>query len=433
MIPTCKVNCRVSNTDGTPMQGATITALLNSYEIYEGYVVPRRVEATTDAEGLCSMMLFPNQLGSVASSYTVTIRGKNARSEVVTAVVPAQTEADLHEIATLPPYPGKADGQVYVEAAIEAGQLAQSSSVTAQAAAEDATTQAGVAASEAATATTQAGIATTGADTATTQAGIATTGADTATTQAGIATTGADTATTQAGIATTQAGIATTKASEASASAATATAQAGTATTKASEASASASTAITKADEASASASTAITKAGEAGASASSASASAGTATTKAAEAAASAATALANAAFPAGTKMLFVQSTAPTGWTKLTDHDNKALRIVSGAAGAGGSVPFSTAFASKSVSGTVGNTTLSVSQMPSHNHSLSTTWGAQGCATGTNRYPAVYNIAGFQPVTAYAGGNGAHNHSFTGTAINMEVQYVDAIVCQKD
>jgi hypothetical protein len=34
---------------------------------------------------------------------------------------------------------------------------------------------------------------------------------------------------------------------------------------------------------------------------------------------------------------------------------------------------------------------------------------------------------------TASSGGGGSHNHSFTGTAINMAVQYVDVIIATKD
>ena len=60
--------------------------------------------------------------------------------------------------------------------------------------------------------------------------------------------------------------------------------------------------------------------------------------------------------AFAAGTVMLFVQTSAPTGWTKLTTSNDVALRVVSGAASSGGSVAFSTAFASQNV----GSTTLS-------------------------------------------------------------------------
>jgi hypothetical protein len=61
--------------------------------------------------------------------------------------------------------------------------------------------------------------------------------------------------------------------------------------------------------------------------------------------------------AFPSGTVMLFIQTAAPTGWTKSTTHDNKALRIVSGTASSGGSVAFTTAFASQAVTGSVAAT----------------------------------------------------------------------------
>lgn len=129
----------------------------------------------------------------------------------------------------------------------------------------------------------------------------------------------------------------------------------------------------------------------------------------------------------PAGTVMLFAQTSAPTGFTKITTHDNKALRVVSGTAGSGGSVAFTTAFASQAVSGTVGNTTLTTAQMPSHSHS-----------GGVNQ---TSNLAGgntdgslnFFTSTGSTGGGGSHNHSFTGTAINLAVQYVDVILASKD
>lgn len=132
----------------------------------------------------------------------------------------------------------------------------------------------------------------------------------------------------------------------------------------------------------------------------------------------------------PSGTATLFVQTAAPTGWTKSTTHDNKALRVVSGAAGSGGSVAFTTAFASQAVSGTVGNTTLSTAQMPSHAHSIS----VQDVNTGSGS-----NIrSGNNPPTTGSGtnaegGGGSHNHSFSGTAINLAVQYVDVIIATKN
>ena len=169
--------------------------------------------------------------------------------------------------------------------------------------------------------------------------------------------------------------------------------------------------------------------------------------------------------AFPAGTAMLFIQTAAPTGWTKSTTHDNKALRIVSGTASSGGSVAFTTAFASQAVTGSisvtvgagtlavgagtfaVGSTTLSTSQIASHTHTIPYMTGstAQGGYVGSS----PYNL----PVTetsSATGGGGSHTHgltgapsisgspsvtasSFTGNAINLAVQYVDAIIATKD
>ena len=49
------------------------------------------------------------------------------------------------------------------------------------------------------------------------------------------------------------------------------------------------------------------------------------------------------------GTKMIFNQTAAPTGWTKVTGSGNDtALRVTTGTVGTGGSVAFETALASK-------------------------------------------------------------------------------------
>lgn len=143
---------------------------------------------------------------------------------------------------------------------------------------------------------------------------------------------------------------------------------------------------------------------------------------------------------FPAGTKMLFIQTAAPTGWTKDTTHNDKALRVVSGAASSGGSVAFATAFASKTptgtvgVSGTVGGHALTLSEIPSHAHTF--TIGGGGGPAGA----AASANSGFTTAsTDAAGSGGAHTHSFsgsgsfTGDAINLAVQYVDAIIATKN
>lgn len=152
--------------------------------------------------------------------------------------------------------------------------------------------------------------------------------------------------------------------------------------------------------------------------------------------------TTAATTAFPSGTVMLFVQSTAPTGWTKSTAHNDKTLRVVSGSVSSGGSVAFSTAFASQTISGSVGATTLTQSQMPSHDHSGSRyktiVPGSNSGAVGNYSYlPQGYTDPPYGDSASWNvqpnGGGGSHTHAFTGNAINLAVQYVDVIICTKN
>jgi len=115
----------------------------------------------------------------------------------------------------------------------------------------------------------------------------------------------------------------------------------------------------------------------------------------------------------PAGTTMLFAQTAAPTGWTKVTTHNDKALRVVSGTAGSGGSVNFTTAFQSKSVVGSVGNTILTTAQLPAHTHNVT----GSG-TTGNNNRGHVHN---FSTLTNTAG-NHAHSGSTNAAGIHHHV-----------
>jgi hypothetical protein len=152
--------------------------------------------------------------------------------------------------------------------------------------------------------------------------------------------------------------------------------------------------------------------------------------------------------AFPSGTVMLFAQTAAPTGWTKSTTHNDKALRVVSGSASSGGSVAFTTAFVSQAVAGTVGDTTLTTAQIPSHTHTATVTdpghrhalnggnLGAgstgYGGAPGNNSN-GEYATTGITVSNSSTGGGSSHTHTFTGTAINLAVSYVDVILATKD
>ena len=140
------------------------------------------------------------------------------------------------------------------------------------------------------------------------------------------------------------------------------------------------------------------------------------------------------------GTVMLFYQANAPTGWTKKTNQNNKALRVVSGTGGGtGGGNNFTTAFNSSrgTSGGSVSNHTLTESQIPSHRHrvdtynewstsygSYTTQGGYRQAHRGGTRYP---------PYTQNIGSGNAHNHGFSNPSINLNVQYIDVIICEKD
>jgi hypothetical protein len=169
----------------------------------------------------------------------------------------------------------------------------------------------------------------------------------------------------------------------------------------------------------------------------------------------------IATSAFPAGTRLSFQQTAAPTGWTKDTTAglDNSAMRIVTGSVVNGGSVNFTTAFASQTptgsvaistVSGSAGATTLTTPQIPSHSHT------GPGNLRFGNQYPTpspLYTNAAitsapmgpqnsFLFVSQTAGGGGDHTHpfsfssgsgTFSGNAINLAVKYYDFIIASKD
>ena len=147
--------------------------------------------------------------------------------------------------------------------------------------------------------------------------------------------------------------------------------------------------------------------------------------------------------AFPSGTKMLFQQTAAPTGWTKDTTHNDKALRITNGTVGTGGSVAFETAFASQtpagSISVSVASHTLLLTQIPSHSHTISLFDSSS--PDGSPRKVAAtddINDSRGTTVSQTAGGGQGHGHpnstgTFTGTPIDLDVSYVDVIIAAKD
>lgn len=129
------------------------------------------------------------------------------------------------------------------------------------------------------------------------------------------------------------------------------------------------------------------------------------------------------------GTKMVFHQTAAPTGWTKVTTTgtgsdsiNDVGLRIVTGSItdGVGGSVAFDTAFASQ----TVPAYTLATSEIPAHSHTIRDDSGGSNFLSMDEHYSASSNAS-----TNNTGGGGSHGHG----SIDLDVKYIDIIVASKD
>ena len=157
----------------------------------------------------------------------------------------------------------------------------------------------------------------------------------------------------------------------------------------------------------------------------------------------------------PAGSRMLFQQTSAPAGWTKVTSGvNNRALRLVSGTAGTGGTNNFTTAFNSSRTTsrGSVASHTLTTSQIPSHTHYAfrgnngpqlqnasnltANNYAAFGTGRG-NKYE-TYNITAKNDApnvgpTSSVGSSSGHSHGFTNPNFNLDVLYTDVIICTKD
>lgn len=135
------------------------------------------------------------------------------------------------------------------------------------------------------------------------------------------------------------------------------------------------------------------------------------------------------------GTTMIFVQPTAPTGWTKSTTHNNKALRIVSGVGGgSGGTLDFTSTFASRNVGVSIGDTALTIAQIPAHAHTITTNDPEAWSGTRGNRpYGLPSSYPGITSTGNTTGSGQGHTHTATVSALNMAVQYVDVIICIKD
>lgn len=177
---------------------------------------------------------------------------------------------------------------------------------------------------------------------------------------------------------------------------------------------------------------------------------------------------------FPSGTKAMFVQTNAPTGFTKDTTSalNNSTLRVVTGSGGTtGGSVDFTSVFTSKNATGsaslntasipgdpysqTSGATTVSTPLLASHSHTLLETGNTlSGIGNAANIPNPIFPYGrhdNSNPVvtrnTNNTGGGGSHTHPVSGnvnysgtlntnisaSVPNMALKYVDNIIASKD
>ena len=154
---------------------------------------------------------------------------------------------------------------------------------------------------------------------------------------------------------------------------------------------------------------------------------------------------------YPAGTRKIFWQATAPTGWTQDTSMGgDKALRVVNSAGGgSGGTTNFTSVLGATNalsvpindtytISGSVGNHTLSVAQLPDHTHT-SRIGPAGGAGATPFSNTGARTVDGDVATGGMGGGGGSHDHPFSGSVavnqtpilnLDLAVTYVDVIIC---
>jgi hypothetical protein len=146
--------------------------------------------------------------------------------------------------------------------------------------------------------------------------------------------------------------------------------------------------------------------------------------------------------AFPAGTVMLFCQTTAPVSWTKRTDVNDVGIRVVSGAAGIVTGSAWSAVFsqtatgkhtltateqASMGVSGSFsGNSTTGAFGI--HDDGNPTLGYTSGVGPGNPGWTFGYVYVGGSISGTATGGSQPHDHPVT-----MNLSYVDVIMATKN
>ena len=162
---------------------------------------------------------------------------------------------------------------------------------------------------------------------------------------------------------------------------------------------------------------------------------------------------------FATSTAWLFYQSSAPTGWTKDSSHNDKALRLISGTGGgSGGTNSFSTVMGNFNIGGSfsiptnsTGDTSITLAQTAIHNHGNGGSIGLNAVPINTNPEGGfeswnggdVQRSGGWTQNSPTTGDtsptslrNQGHSHPFSASAslpnqpVSIAVQYIDVIIC---
>lgn len=136
---------------------------------------------------------------------------------------------------------------------------------------------------------------------------------------------------------------------------------------------------------------------------------------------------------FPKNSAMVFRNSTAPVGWTKLSIDDHALRTITSaGASISSASVGFLTRHTTTARAIEMDLTTLDTLDIPLHYHRT-----PQDQGNGSNSWGSLWNNATdqgdtrFATKTGYEGGGLPHTHG--GVSFPVDLNYVDVIVASKD
>jgi hypothetical protein len=143
---------------------------------------------------------------------------------------------------------------------------------------------------------------------------------------------------------------------------------------------------------------------------------------------------------FPTGTRLPFQQTTPPAGYSKDTTTsglNNSAVRLVTGSVVNGAGGDFTAINASRGLSGSVGNTTLTIAQMPLHGHPYRySTSSSEPEGTGGFTTDSVGQFTGGPFTGSPTGTNGqqiggegggqSHGHSLSINNLDMAVRYFD-------